>query len=535
MARRFKHFSLVFLSASCAFAQPVISSGSVVNSASYLYQGNPGSGIAQGSIFTIFGSGLGPAKFISAPSLPLQTSLGGTSIAVTSGGATVNCYVLFASGSQVNALLPSNTLTGSGTVTVTFATQTSQPEPVQIVAGSFASYSFNSGGYGEAIATDLTYQQNSIVHTYHPGDYVVLWGTGLGPISGDDSNLPPVGNIGNPTVHVGNGSLSPYYAGRSADFPGLDQVVFQVPSGINGCSVPVAVEINGSIGGMGLIAVSQSGSTCSDSLMGSDLVSKLASGGPVDFGFIQMVAIVLRNETLPTGIAAPDYAQATFSQFTPATAGMASYGVSSGYCLAFTNGPDMSLGGLDAGPGITISGPLTTTLPALFSGYYDEGFSSSLGGQFYFSGIGYNISGPGGQQVGAFNASDTSGVPTAYLSGIVAGQTLSLSGDLTVTWTGGNPNLQNGQVTIASYSAGANNTYGDFICTAPLSAQTFTIPKWVMSTLPPTTTTNIGTFPVPEGYIWIGQFNNPVTFQATGLDKGIVMDEFFNGFPVYFK
>jgi hypothetical protein len=57
----------------------------------------------------------------------------------------------------------------------------------------------------------------------------------------------------------------------------------------------------------------------------------------------------------------------------------------------------------------------------------------------------------------------------------------------------------------------------------------------VLSTLPPTGTGYIGIAPYPTGYIWIGQSNNPVTFQATGLDKGILMDEFFNGFPVYFK
>jgi len=535
MARHLTQCLFAFLTVSCAFAQPVISSTEVVNSASYLSQGTPGSGIAQGSIFTIFGSGLGPGTPASAQSLPLQTTLGGTSVAVTVGGQTVNAYILFTYGSQVNALLPSNTPTGDGTVTVTFGKQTSQAEPVQIVSGSFAPYHFYSLNIGEAIATDLNYQQNSIIHTFHTGDWVVLWGTGLGPISGDDSKLPPVGNIGNPTLHVGNVSLSPYYAGRSADFPGLDQVIFQVPSGINGCSVPVAVEINGSIGGAGLISVSQSGSTCSDSLMGSDLVSKLASGGTVDFGFIELVAIILRNETLPTGLAAPDYAQATFSEYTPLTAGLASYGVSSGYCLPFTNGPDMSIGGLDAGPGITLQGPSTATLPAIGTGYYDESFSSSVGGQFYWSGLLYNISGSGGKQVGAFAARDTTSIPSAYLSGIVAGQTLPLSSDLTITWTGGDPSLQNGQVTIASYSAGSNNTGGAFMCTAPLSSQSFTIPKWVMSTLPPSTTYSIGTFPIPEGYIWIGQFNNPVTFQATGLDRGIVIDEFFNGFPVYFK
>jgi uncharacterized protein (TIGR03437 family) len=543
MARRSTQFVFAFLIASCTFAQPAIYPTEVENSASYLTQGLPGSGIAQGSFFSIYGTGLGPAAYTSAPPLPLQTTLGGTSVAVTVGGQTVKCYILFTYSGQVNALLPSNTPTGSGTVTVTFGGQTSQPEPVQIVSGSFAPYHFYSVYLGEAVATDLNYQQNTIIHTFHPGDWVVLWGTGLGPISGDDSNLPPVGNIGNPTVHVGNVSLSPYYAGRSAEFPGLDQVIFQLPSGIDGCSVPVAVEINGSVGGAGLIAASQSGSTCSDSIMGSDLVSKLAGGGTVDFGFIQLFDIILRNESLPTGIVAPDYAEASFSEFTPLTAGLASYGVSNGYCLPFTNGPDMSPGGLDAGAGITVAGPSTSTLPVVAPGIYEEEFSSSTGGQFYWSGLQYNISGPGGKQVGKFATSDTTSIPSAYLSQIgagqttqiVAGQTLSLSGDLTVTWTGGNPSLQNGQVTIAAASNGANNTFSAFMCTTPLSTGSFTIPKWVLSTLVPSTTYNIGTFPVPEGYIWIGQFNNPVTFQASGLDKGVVIDMFFNGFPVAFK
>jgi uncharacterized protein (TIGR03437 family) len=534
MTRHLTQCLFAILTASYAFAQPVISSTEVVNSASYLSQGMPGSGIAQGSIFTIFGTGLGPATLTTAGSLPLQTSLGGTSVAVTVNGQTVNTFVLAAVSYQVNALLPSNTPLGSAAVTVTYQNQTSAAEPFQVVSGSFAPYTFNSGGFGQAIATDLNYQSNSIIHTFHPGDWVVLWGTGLGPITGDDSKLPPVGNIGTPTLHVGNASLAPYYAGRSADFPGLDQVIFQVPAGIQGCSVPVAVEINGFVGGgAALIAVSTSGQTCSDSLIGSDLVSKLAAGGTVDFGFVQMYDIILRNETLPTGIAAPDYAQATFSEFTPFTAGFASYGVSEGYCLA-TWQVDMSPGGLDAGPGITMQGPSTATLPALYSGYYREEFSSN-GGQFYWSGLPYTISGQGGKNVGPFTANDTTSVPSAYLSGITAGQTIPLSGDYTVSWTGGNPDLQNGLLTIAAVSNGSGNTYGAFVCTAPLSAQSFTIPKWMMSTLPATTTYNIGTFPIPEGYIWIGQANNPVTFQATGLDRGIVMDEFFNGFPVYFK
>jgi hypothetical protein len=76
--------------------------------------------------------------------------------------------------------------------------------------------------------------------------------------------------------------------------------------------------------------------------------------------------------------------------------------------------------------------------------------------------------------------------------------------------------------------------------TAPLAAQSSTIPKWVLSTLLPSGTGMTlldGLVPTncPLGCIWIGQPNNPVTFQATGLDKGILMEMFLNGYPVNFQ
>jgi len=474
---------------------------------------------------------------VQAGPLPLKTSLGGTSITFTVGGQTVKAYILAALSYQVNALLPSTAPTGSGTVTVTYNNQTSQPEPVQIVSAAFGTYAFNSGGSGQAIATDLNYQVNSIIRTFHPGDWVILWGTGLGPINGDDSNKPPVGNLGSPTVHVGNASLTPYYAGRSADFPGLDQVAFQIPSGVQGCYVPVAVETNGVVGNSPTIAVSTSGQTCSDSILGQDLIDKLAAGSTVDFGFVQLFAIILRNQSLPTGIATPDFGKATFSEFTPQTAGLASYGVSQGYCITGNIDPDGSPGQLDAGAGITLQGPSTATIPQMSPGwgYYYSMFNT--GPQFFWSDLKYSVSGPGGAKVGAFSVADTTSIPGAYFSGMVAGQTLPRSDDLTVTWTGGDPTLQNGQVTIAGFSSATSNgsISGAFMCTAPLSAKSFTIPKWVLSTLPPSATGYVGVAPYPIGYIWIGQSNKPVTFQAPGLDKGILIDEFFNGYPVKFQ
>src|SRR6266404_7545188 len=101
----------------CTYAQPTV--GGIVNSASYAIAPAGNNNIAQGSIFTIFGTKMGPATLVSAPSLPLPTSLpdpNGTQVKVTSGGQTVSAYLVYTSAGQVSAILPSNTPIGAATV-----------------------------------------------------------------------------------------------------------------------------------------------------------------------------------------------------------------------------------------------------------------------------------------------------------------------------------------------------------------------------------------------------------------------------------
>ena len=71
-------------------ATAAINSGGIVNAASYRRVGLPNSGIAQGSIFLVFGSNLGPAQLTTDPDFPLGTSLAGTSIKVTVNAVTVD-------------------------------------------------------------------------------------------------------------------------------------------------------------------------------------------------------------------------------------------------------------------------------------------------------------------------------------------------------------------------------------------------------------------------------------------------------------
>jgi uncharacterized protein (TIGR03437 family) len=88
-------------------AQPVVNS--VLNNASYALPGLPNGGIAQGSIFAVFGTGLGGNDLAQQPSYPLQKTLNGTSIKVTVNGTTVDAIPIYTLAKQVGAVLPSNT------------------------------------------------------------------------------------------------------------------------------------------------------------------------------------------------------------------------------------------------------------------------------------------------------------------------------------------------------------------------------------------------------------------------------------------
>jgi uncharacterized protein (TIGR03437 family) len=115
-------------------AQPSI--GQFQNNYSYILPGMPNYGIAQGSIFDIFGSGLAAATS-ALQSVPLPTVLGGTSVNITVNGATTHAILYFVSASQIAAILPSATPTGDGQITVTVSGQTSAPAAITVVQSAF--------------------------------------------------------------------------------------------------------------------------------------------------------------------------------------------------------------------------------------------------------------------------------------------------------------------------------------------------------------------------------------------------------------
>src|SRR4029077_18238145 len=94
-------------------AAPTIAALGIKNSASYAYPGFPNGSIAQGSLFVVFGGGMGPSPIQYVSAFPLPNNLMGTSVNVTVNGNTLPCPMIYTSDGQIAAILPSTTPAGT--------------------------------------------------------------------------------------------------------------------------------------------------------------------------------------------------------------------------------------------------------------------------------------------------------------------------------------------------------------------------------------------------------------------------------------
>ena len=89
-------------------AQSGLSVYSAVNAASYDRMA-----IAEGSLFVIFGQGMGPSALTNPPTGSLPYAIAGTTVTAISGSLRLPCPLLYVSSGQVAAVLPSGTPVGS--------------------------------------------------------------------------------------------------------------------------------------------------------------------------------------------------------------------------------------------------------------------------------------------------------------------------------------------------------------------------------------------------------------------------------------
>ncbi len=530
----FRLFGIILL-AGCALQAQNPAPAAVLNPASNIPVGHFNWGIAQGSIFVVYpafdqtgkivGGSLGPASLVTAPALPLTTTLSGTSIKVTVTGTTVDCPMLYTLRSQVAAVLPSTTPIGNGTLTVTY-NGASGSTPIKVVASNVGLSTIT--GSSAAVVTFPNYSLVDSTHSAKPGDAVVLWGTGLGAAN-SDANIATNGDLKtNITVWIGGIAAPLQYRGRSGG-PGLDQINVVIPDGVApGCTVSLVVQTGGAqstlLSNTTSIPVMPNGGACADPVLtgipATTLSSLLAkpSAKLASFQFSQSSAL-----TTPTFDATIDaiflsFTQQQLTSQLPKLLGNSD--PSLGSCqVTFVVGSDSTSGGGDGPPDATglgagasilftpPSGPaLTASGSPQFKGFYEVKPTASLPG-----GTWKVANGTGGADVTPFSVDFPLAQPVLWSNQAAS---IDRTQPFTLKWTGGD---SAGYVRIATASGfgGTSGAQGNVsvVCSAPASAGQFTIPASVLGNLPPS-----GTFP---GFMDVRGIGTIVT-AIPGIDLAFV-------------
>ena len=502
-------------------AQPVIrTTNGVLNAASYAQQGMPNSAIAQGSIFTVFGTGLGPAVLQEYSSFPVSSMLGGTTVNVAANGTTVQAPMIFTTATQVAAIMPSTTPVGNATVSVTYENATSGTYPIQVVASSFGTFAVNEQGNGTGIITNADGDVFLADSAALPGDSATIWGTGIGPLPYSDADMPKATNLTNIPVklYVGGQLVSTSYQGPSTCCAGVNQIVFKVPAGVTGCSVPVEVSINNVVSPTTTMPIgSDSSRVCSDpNGIPSSILQALLSKPSFNLGTVSLsrTTATLLNTSTDTG-------SAVFFNIKPLEfAGATSFQKAAiGSCIvnSISESAETTVfsgfTGLDAGPFIDVNGPGGTQELAPLAGITGV-YASTNGTTPFLTPGAYTASGTGGAAVGPFSVDMTVANPITWTNEASIG-TVDRASGVTVTWTGGAPGTY-ATISGTSFLIGSSLLITTFTCQAPIAQGTFTVGPDVLLQLPASTSVaGIGLATLSVGN------NEPyVEFTATGLDYG---------------
>ena len=435
---------------------------SVENAASNNAPGLPNAAIAEGSIFNIFGFNLGPSTLVVAQNPFQSTTLSGTSATVTVGGTTVQILLYFTSDKQVSGLLPSNTPVGSGTITVTYNGNASVAAPITVVQSNLGIFTITQDGAGVGIVTNADYSLVSDLPASNcggpfttcgaanPGDVLILWATGLGPVSAPDASGPQSGDMPNIplSLWLGGVQATVTYRGRSGCCIGEDEIVFTVPANTpTGCAVPLLVQIGSEISNSVVLPVANGSRTCTPTrptLAGNVFQQLTTSSSAVGIGDLLLGRQAATCGTPPCQPPYQDLAKADFASITIPAADqpfVISYlDVSPiGTCVVQNKAnpvtPYTISNGLDAGA-ITLMGP-KGSMPLTETAGSPTTYLANLGPGNYLTAGNYTFS-SAGKDLPAFNVPITIPALAAWTN--QPSGTIDRTSPLNITWTAGASN-----------------------------------------------------------------------------------------------
>jgi uncharacterized protein (TIGR03437 family) len=496
----------------------------VLNNYGLIPAGFSNFGIAPGSLFIIKGTGLTDPN---AQALPLQsssgaglpTTLNGASVKVTVNGTTTVPVFYYAIATQLALVLPSNTGTSTGTrvaaqVTVTYNNQTTGAFPIQVVPSAMGFDAYYGTGSGLGVATNnATGALYDYSNSIPPGTTVVLWGSGLGADPQRDTKYVPAAFPINNLAHVYIGGVdAPIVYQGASGYPGLNQVDVTVPASVPlGCNVSL---VGVTAAGMptNFLTLPIGNGACSDAPFGTSGNQRQSLSGK---STVNTGTVLVLHSTSPGTTSGStqvnDIAEASFQSISGASYGAASNSVSLGSCIATqtAGGGGGTATGLDAGT-ISMAGPVGSPVtlngipqsPGTYVAQLATGAIPSSGGTFAFHGA-------AGAQVGAFDTSVVFPNPLLNWTNQDADAGVAQGKALNATWTGGAPNSVVYIGGNSSATVGGETVNGSFLCLAPVSAQQFTVPAYVLAALP-----------LGSGNLYMENITKYQSFAASGLDAG---------------
>jgi uncharacterized protein (TIGR03437 family) len=225
---------------------PVASSISVVNAASGV-----GLAVSPGELVAIYGTGLGPA--IPAVQQPVNgvygTQLAGTTVNFNG----INAPILYASSSQVTAIVPyAMANTSMATATVNYQLTAGVSAAVPVVPAAPGIFTANASGIGQIAAVNQDGTVNSVTNPAHQGTVISFYLTGEGSTNppGTDGAItplppaPPITPIQQVQVFLSNQIVpTTYVAEAPGSVAGLMQINAMIPPNLIQAPVTAPVPV----------------------------------------------------------------------------------------------------------------------------------------------------------------------------------------------------------------------------------------------------------------------------------------------------
>lgn len=396
--------------------------------------------------------------------------------------------VLGASLGTVLALVPEDLPAGNASVVMITDGQASTPAQIRIVPvapGLFAglAQNFRAG----------TFLPNRLTDPALTGEYITLWGTGLGASRPDEI-----------TVEVGGKPVRPSYAGPAPGFRGLDQINLQLPpEAPDGCYVSVVLKTRDAVSNEITVAKAARSGPCEQPFgLRAEQLRALDEGRSVRLGLVS-----LRSEVMPPG--GPPYStytrnEAAFGEFAvrtasdialmaqPLLADEAYYGCrlfNPALSSRFTAVDDFDAGErlLVTGPGKSLEVPRTLRVVYLNVLPAPEAKPSpkDLPGPYFTAGT-WRVGSAGGATVAPFEAALPVPPPLRWTNrdSITA---IDRSVDQAITWEsdGYSPtDVMTATLTSSAFQLDGTARATGMICRAPALAGRLTLPAELLRDLP---------------------------------------------------